>query len=530
MRSCLSFTAFIPCYNELFSFSGVSIVSESKKSIDLNANKLPKWCRLLLLSLPVIMSFCHIRFLDNDFFFLYSTGDYIVHRGFPFTDILSMHSSMKIVVHQWLSSVIFYYVYNVLGEIGILLLLYICNIGIIYLTYKLISIICKNDFISLVLAGLINFSIFDPFIVTRPQLFTYLILLGEVILLEKHAQTKDIKYLFGIPALSLALVNLHAAMWPMILVFMLPFIAAAIPIKIESFKKEPEGSLKAVATTFALSIIVGLLNPYGMDSMLYLTRSYGHESFSIILEMNATNFDASEGKIMLIYLGAIFLALLLLKKKRFSVRHVLLFAGTLLLGVVQVKGVPYFLLFGVPAITYLLEGFDFSGLTKPFKKAVTKRIKILFIILLCGCFFYIGERRLLQTRDVREAVMEHREHLNEVIAILDEEQGPIRLYTDFNNGQYFEFYGYYPYIDGRAEVFVMENNRVYDYFYEYFCHFHGGYYYRDFIDKYQFNYLVIDPGIDSYTYTNLLRDDDFELVYSNYDVNLFVRKQPAGQI
>ena len=437
---------------------------------------------------------------------------------------------MRIVVHQWLSSVIFYYVYKTLGEIGIIGLLYICNTGICFLTYKLISLICKNDFIALVLAGLINFSIFDPFMVTRPQLFTYLILLGAVLLLEKHAQTKNIKYLFGIPALSLLLVNLHAAMWPMLLVFMIPFIADAIPVKIQSFKKESAGNPKALLAVFALNIVVGLLNPYGMDSMLYLISSYGHESFSIILEMNATNIDASEGKILLIYLAAIILILLLLKKKKFSVRHVLLFAGTLLLAFIQVKGVPYFLLFGVPAITYLLEGIDLMSLAKPFKNAVTKRVKILFIILLCGCFFYIGEKRFIQTRDVREAVMQHREHLDEVITILNEAEEPVVLYTDFNNGQYFEFYGYHPYIDGRAEVFVIENNKQYDYFYEYFCMFHGGYYYRDFIDKYQFNYLVIDAGIDSYTYVNLLRDDDFELVYSNYDVSLFVRKPASGQI
>ncbi len=505
-------------------------MSDSQKSLDLNSNKLPGWCRLLLLSVPVIMSFCHVRFLDNDFFFLYSTGDYIVRRGFPFTDILSMHSSMKIVVHQWLSSVIFYYVYNYLGEIGILILLYICNTGIIYLIYKLILLICKNDFVALVLAGLINFSIFDPFIVTRPQIFTFLVLLGEVILLEKHSQTKKNNYLYGIPVLSLLMVNLHAAMWPMLLVFMLPFIAAAIPVKIESFKKEPEGNLMGLLGVFATSIVIGLLNPYGMDSMLYLIRSYGHESFSIILEMNATNFDASEGKILLIYLGAIILIMLLLKKKKFSIRHVLLFAGTLLLGFIQVKGVPYFLLFGVPAITYLLEGIDLTGLTKPIKKTVTKHVKILFIILLCGCLFYIGQKRVIQTRDVREGVIEHRRHLDEIIAILNESEDPVILYTDFNNGQYFEYYGYHPYIDGRAEVFVFENNRQYDYFFEYFCLFHGGYYYRDFFDKYRFNYIVIDPGIDSYSYVNLLRDDEFELAYSNYDVYLFVRKPAAGQI
>ena len=98
-----------------------------------NSKEMPLWCKILFLSLPIIISFFQIRTLDNDFFFLYKMGEYIVHRGFPYTDVLSMHSSMKIVVQQWLSAVIYYFSYNTFGQFGVIGLVYICNTGIVIL-------------------------------------------------------------------------------------------------------------------------------------------------------------------------------------------------------------------------------------------------------------------------------------------------------------------------------------------------------------------------------------------------------------
>ena len=46
----------------------------------------------------------------------------------------------------------------------------------------------------------------------------------------------------------------------------------------------------------------------------------------------------------------------------------------------------------------------------------------------------------------------------------------------------------------------------------------------DFIDKYDFNYLIIHSNTDCTLYNALIHDEDFEIVYWSYDVNLFVRK------
>ena len=155
---------------------------------------------------------------------------------------------------------------------------------------------------------------------------------------------------------------------------------------------------------------------------------------------------------------------------------------------------------------------------------MTKTAKVLSIIFFSICFIYVCEARFFITNDIKIFQEDHLSHLDDAIEILDKVEGPVILYTNFNDGQYLEFNGYHPYIDGRAEVFLKSNNKEYDYFYEYASMFDGGIYYRDFIDKYDFNYLIIHSNTDCTLYNALIHDEDFEIVYWSYDVNLFVRK------
>lgn len=500
------------------------IMSDCQTTIQTNKDTVSKKCKILVLSLTVLMSFFQVRALDPDFYFLYSLGDYIVHHGFPFTDVLSMHSSMKIVVQQWLSSVIFYYVYSFCGKYGVIALIYICNTAVCYITYRLIALISKNDFVALLATALINYFTFDYFMVTRPQIFTYTILLIEFYLLEKHVQTKKSKYLYLLPVLSLLLINLHAAMWLMILIIMLPYIISAVPVHIESFKREAKGDLVTLLVIAALSGVAGLLNPYGIDSMLYLFSSYGHPELVNISEMEPTSLTGLEGKIFFISFAVVCLILCFIKKRMLSIRFFLMFAGTLLIGLMQYKGIPYFLMFGIPAFTYMLSDTSIKDLTKPFKKIITKRVKILFFILLGICILYLCENKFIVTRTYAQEREAYFYYLGGAVDVLDSYEEPKIVYAGFNDGQYLEFRGYHPYLDGRAEIFIASNNKQYDYFTESLCIVYGKYYYRDFVDKYGFNYLIVNEDYDSYLFLSLLYDEDFELVYSEYGVNLFVRK------
>lgn len=504
-------------------------MSDNAVSIQPALKKTGKLPVIIIVLIPFIISFFQLRFIDNDFYFLYATGEYIVKNGFPFTDMLSMHSSMKIVVQQWLSSVIFYYIYLYLGKYGIFALLYICYAAICYLTFSLSKLITNNPIVSAFTTAIANFLVFDAFMVTRPQMITYVILLTEVYLLEKHVQTKNVKYLFAIPVLSLLLINLHGAMWAMLLVFMLPYLVSAVFFKTKNFTLEAQGNLLALLATFAGSIVVGLLNPYSWEAMIYLTTSYGQSSLSIISEMHATSLDSTEGFTLFIVLGVIFLIVCFIKKRLIARRFFLLFAGTLLLGLLQIKGIPYFYLIGIPAFTYMIKDFDPAILKKPLKDYDNKKYKTLAGIFLTLCLVYVCEARFFTTKELNESREKHYKRLDEVIAILDQSEEPVVLYTNFNDGQYLEFNGYHPFIDGRAELYLYKNNKEYDYFIEYSSLKAAGYYYREFVDKYEFNYFILNKSTDSYLYFSLLHDKEYELVYYSYDVNLFVKKTAEAE-
>ena len=113
------------------------------------------------------------------------------------------------------------------------------------------------------------------------------------------------------------------------------------------------------------------------------------------------------------------------------------------------------------------------------------------------------------------------EALDKIIEILDkEDKEDVVLFASFNQGQYLEFNGYHPYIDGRAELFLKKNNGEFDYLKEYNDIRGGRLYYKDFVDKYHFTYLIVDdtPG---YLSTSLKHDDDYELVYDSDYAQLF---------
>lgn len=485
-------------------------------------NKLPAWLKYFILLIPIAVACCQLRTLDNDFYFLYPTGEYIVKSGFPHTDILSMHGNMKLVVQQWLSSVLFYFTYSTLGKYGVIALLYICYAGICALTYRLTKAITRNELLSAIITCISNVLIFDLFIATRPQIFSYLVLLGSVYLLEKYVMTGKRAFLFAIPILSAALVNLHASMWPMLFVLMLPYIASAIPVNIGPIKLKASCRVLDLMIALAVSGAAGFLNPYGIDNMVYLFTSYGNADFnSYIVEMQPVSYGSIFGKAFLVILVVIGIIVFAKKAREFSVRFFLMFFGTLLLSVMHIKGIPFFMLLGLPSFAFILKDCE---LNPKITAKLTGRTAILSSLLAVAILAGICSQLFLKADKTLKGAAAYYSQLDAVTEIINKSSEPVILYTNFNDGQYLEFKGYHPYIDGRAEVFLMVNNGDYDYFNEYYDLLKSRTYYRDFVDKYQFNYLIVNKTADRYLYISLLNDPDFEHVYESEATNLFVRK------
>ena len=485
------------------------------------SNKMPKWLLVILLLIPILVACFQIRILDNDFYFLYPTGEYIVKNGFPHTDFLSMHTNMEITVQQWLSSVFFYYAYSLFGKYGVITLIYICYAVINYLLYRLALLISRNELLSVLITWLSGFFLFFHFMVSRPHIFTYIVILLEVYLLEKFIQTKKWTFLIGIPVLSVLQINLHASMWPMIFVFMAPFIVSAALSFSKRLRKYACGGLFPLLIAMISGIIAGFINPYGLTNMLYMTSTAGHEHINLIGEMKSTSAESIYGLVFFALLLAMGIISFAKKEKPFELRYFLLFAGTLFIALKHYKGIPYFLFLGIPSFGYMLSDVKFS-ISFPFKKSKRNTIltaAFLAVTLVCICISLCDF-----SKKINQPKIDRYEQLDNVIGILNQKNEKIILFTGFDDSQYFEFHGYPAFVDGRAELFLKKNNGECDYFEEYYDFIKGKKYYRVFLEKYGFNYLVFNKDESQNVYLPLMHDKDYELIYESENVYLFKKK------
>ncbi len=493
----------------------------------ININDMPRAFKFFLALLPALGLFLIKSTLDNDFYFLYPTGQYIIENGFPVKDFLSMHTNMNIVVQQWLTDVIFYFIYSRLGEVGMLAFVFICYAAFCFVMYKLLMLITENHFVSCCVAFFADIVMAVMFMVTRPQSMTFILIALELYCLEKYVKTKSVKPLFVLPFISLLIINLHCSMWLMIFVFALPYVAAALPFKFKKIKQEPCCNIVPLLICGAVCFALGFANPYGLKAITYIFSSFGIKDFnSNIVEMLPPSMSSSTGKIYFALLFVMLALIIGLRKNNYTTRFVLLFAGTALLGLLNVKSISYFIIGCSAAFAYYLKDCTFSlNITQGKRTAKDKRrlavIVLIFAVFIAGVCVYsaLNPEKTVNYESSEEA--DAYGDMDKICEILEKEEDEIILYTGFNYGQYMEFKGYHPYIDGRAELFLEKNNGDFDYFTEHINTKSGEIYYKDFLNKYNFNYIIIDKNTEKLLENELSHDRDYELVYGSEATSLY---------
>lgn len=461
--------------------------------------------------------------LDGDFYFLYSFGRSIANDGFPVKDVLSMHSDMNIIVQQWLVDVLFYYAYEFLGKAGVLAIVYVMDIVYIIMLYKLCRLVTDNFFVSVIVTTLSGILVSVIYMVTRPQIFTYIIFILLLFFLEKYVRTGHVCWLCLLPVLSILQINVHASMWLMLFVLMMPYLVSCFSINLPFYQQQARCRLWHLLLTMAAMTAGALLNPYGYRSILYLVGSFGVDSINqAIMEMQSTNISDAMG---ILYFGILFLMvsfMLISKRKRPELRFLCLALGTTVLGLTSYKANVYFYIVGFVCFAHYFRDFDFPLKVTSGKRTKKEKIRLAvlvgLLVLALGYTFFSPSAPYNSRQDARA------EQLEPVASYLDtQNRDDMVLYAGFNEGSILEFHGYHPYIDGRAELFLKAKNGQFDYFDEYLDADSGRSYYRDFLDKYGFTHLVVPTG-QNHLYVSIVHDSDYEQGYSDDNYTVFVKK------
>lgn len=96
-----------------------------------------------------------------------------------------------------------------------------------------------------------------------------------------------------------------------------------------------------------------------------------------------------------------------------------------------------------------------------------------------------------------------------------------RVYTSFDNGGMFEWYGFKVYTDARPELFTEEINKKESIDSEIYNVEYGVVNYRDFIDKYDFTYIVVNDDTPFVYY--LENDTKWTDVYISDGIRIYTK-------
>lgn len=462
-------------------------------------NKINKIFKLLLLISPIFF----IRAsLDNDIWFILSSGRYIFEHGFTTIEPFTVHSNLAFTFEKWLTYVSYYSAYKYLGYAGVLSIVYFVAIIYEILFYKTISYLSENKtnniIVTFAICSLLNF----VGMVTRPQIFSFVLLLIEFNLTEHYARENKIKYLIPLPFVSLIYMQFHSTMWPMFFVMLMPYIFEFNVFS--NITGSPHAHYKKLPLliTCVASILTGFINPNGVKSVTYLIRYV----------LNAPDFPNFVSELQPTTIKfALFLAIPLsvhfiyyAKGKRPPLRYIYFTLGTIILSIIAVRNTVYCLIYTGLISAYMMKDYTFKLSDQA--KFVSKTVISGFLVFMIAM-------------SVPNEVSFSPTPCKELLDKFNKEVKSAKLYTDYNTGSYAQWLGYKIYVNPQYEIFMKCINQKEDIIKEYYGVEKGYTSYKKIQEKYNFDYFLV--GRNHYLYLMLEESEDFDLYMQDDNYAIF---------
>lgn len=463
--------------------------------------KIHKYLKLIFL-LPIFFFLIKAINPDSDSFFLAATGRFIFENKLvPTTNPFVIHENFEAIFQQWIPALINYFLLENFGPAGMFVYSCIMFVVTLFIFYKYISLFTTSFKLK---TFIMFFTAFITRIVatTRPTSLTLPIFIILLYVLEKYKRTKKNKYLFIIPFLSLLEINIHCALWPILFVFIcIYFLPEKLP---ENFNKktllnwlfiENKNNIFKMLIVLISSIAIGILNPNGINGMLYLINSFGSAtSGNEIQELTKTPILHIYG--LYVIFAIIFTTIYIYKEKNnLDLRLLCISLVTIIFSSMYLRNV-YFVILGIMPIIGLL--LDKKIIDKPSKYSQKEQIFLIIfysaIIILMTSYTSAVDYNNKDSYYVPEQAANYLDNVNEDII----------LFNGFNNGAYLEWRGYKVYIDARPELFQKQINKQEDIYTEYRNLKLGLINYEEFLEKYNFTHLLI---ADEYAFMNFIENN-----------------------
>ena len=495
---------------------------------------------------------------DADIRFVMNLGRYILEHGFPHVDPFTIHENLQLVAQQWLSGILFWEAYKNFGVDGLLIVDAIFGAATVLIFWRLCLFVSGGNKILSFASSFVVGLLISSMVVPRPHIISAMLLLTEVFFLEKFTRTEDAKFLIPLPVLSVALINFHAAMWLMSLVVCLPFLF------VKNFRH-----IKFLLAAMLGIFFCGFINPYGLDAMTYVFRSYGVDLINAhIPEMATPTAHGLQGKFF--YAVEAFLIFSLARKK-IPWRYIFLSGGITFMTVMHGRNLVLFYFLATFPLAYVWREFtaekiklDKKFLTGIFflfvaantlmvvtvlQEALEKISAPLEILFFAAVLFMLYTLLALKVDGrIFHPTILPRKILSLLVTLFvvsgiflmtiaaDQTKPPhtytdaikfllrterpenISLYAHQGIGGLAGSFGIKYYIDSRSEVFIKENNGRKNIFEEYLNFKDGKINYKNFFGRYNFTHIILTSG-EPFLFDELSSDKNFRVIYESERVD-----------
>lgn len=453
---------------------------------------------------------------DTDAYFIINNGDYIFNNlRLPSINIWTIHSDFAIVIQQWICSVINYIAYRLGGFVGTVILAFILSIILNIVLYKYIATYTNNKKVHIIIQCIINLAI-SQYFTTRPYTVTMSIITFELICLNNfysnEITTKSKRNIFiQLIIISLLLINYQSATWSLIFIMLLPYLAPWILNK--KWRKQILSNHNVVIyRTIPFMLCTGFINPNGIKGITYLFDSYSAaDTGNYISEMVPPNVVTLSG---IVLITTIILFVVCCCKRETNKTFIYLSIGTIILAYMHGRNSWLLMFTLIQSIALILN--DIEALKKQYKTW-----KLNYCIILCSylltLIIVIGVALGIASAGIDNHTIYRFKEATDYLDTLDKDD--ITLYTEFDNGQMFELFGYKAYIDARPELYMAKINGKEDIYTEYLDVKLGKIDIREFIDKYKFTHFAVMKNNNMDSYLNY--SGKYELISENESYRLY---------
>ena len=420
------------------------------------------------------------RDLLNDFSNLYYNNNFVL-------------DGYATLIQQWIYCIIVYKVYDLFGMTGINVFVLLQFILLLSTLIKLSKILMNSNNLKtaslIALLSLISFRYFN----IRPQMISMLLIISELIAIEKFKHTGKKKWLWILPLTVFIEINIHMTFWIFHFIVILPYV-----VKINKMNNVLNNRLFIIDDSIAFKnfipyiffmVLVLFFNPYGINGILCLFNSTGISILGFeelqplkILEEGGCfiNFTA----VILVYL---------IKEGKITSSTFFMSIGFTLLSATMLRN---YIFFTISLVYILSTCINLKNFTLELFEKRNKLLLIIISILL----IYTPFKAVM----CKEMAKDHTIPI-EITNYLKKYDSNIKnkkVFTDINVSSYFLWDGVGKiYIESKTEPYIEKINKKKDIIseYDYVTKYATIEDINNFLDIYDFDYVCIPRG-----YVNLM--------------------------